>query len=123
MKSGRFSLEKLTQKNKYYRKVIFTTPTLQLVLMSLKPKDIIPRERHTKTTQFIRVESGQAIVKIGKKKYHLQGGDAFIIPPNKFHTVLNSGKKSLKLYTIYSPPEHRPDKIDRTYKSIETSST
>jgi mannose-6-phosphate isomerase-like protein (cupin superfamily) len=79
---------------------------MQLVLMSLSPGEEIGMEIHPHTSQFIRVESGMARVYIGRKMYILRDGDAVIIPPRKKHKIINNGHEDLKLYTIYSPPEH-----------------
>lgn len=100
------NIEKDTIINKFYRKVISTTKNLQLVLMSILPRQEIGKEKHKKT-QFIKVESGEGIAILGNKKYKLKKGYAIIIPPNKYHNIINNGKRSLKLYTIYSPPEHK----------------
>lgn len=94
--------------NKYYRKVIFTTKQQQLVLMNLLPKEEIGMEKHNHTTQFIRVEKGSGIAIVGKKRFRLQDGSAVVIPAGKNHNIL-AGKKGLKLYTIYSPPEYSRD--------------
>ena len=105
------NIEHLTLKNKIYRKVIHTIPNkLQLVLMSLNPKEDIPWEIHEKVSQFIRVESGTGVIIINKqnqKTIKLKDGVSVIIPPNKWHYVKNTNKSHpLKLYTIYTPPEH-----------------
>ena len=102
----RGNIEKLTLKNNFYRKVINTTNNMQLVLMSLKPEQEIGMEIHKKTSQFIRVESGKARAIIGTKKYILKAHDAIIIEPNSKHNIINIGDEPLKLYTIYTPPEH-----------------
>jgi len=115
----RGNIEKLTVKNTYYRKVLSTTSTMQLVLMSLCPDEEIGREKHSHTTQFIRVEAGRAKAIIGNKKYFLKDGDAIVIPPNTWHNVINTGKKDLKLYTLYAPPEHPPGTKERYRRQEE----
>jgi len=100
------NIERKTVSNTYYRTVLFTTKNMQLVMMSLLPGEEIGREKHPHTTQFIRVEKGRGKAKIGKKSLTLKDGDCLIIPPGKWHNIFNSGKKMLKLYTIYTPPEH-----------------
>jgi mannose-6-phosphate isomerase-like protein (cupin superfamily) len=100
------NIEKQTLNNNFYRKVIYTTPQQQLVLMSIPPGQEIGMEKHSKTTQFIRIESGKGIAKIADRKFLLKDGDAVIIPPNTLHNIISTGTQPLKLYTIYSPPEH-----------------
>jgi mannose-6-phosphate isomerase-like protein (cupin superfamily) len=100
------NIERETLNNTFYRKVLHTTKNMQLVVMSLNPKEEIGMEVHKKTSQFIRVESGTASAVIGKKKYRLKEDDVIIIPPNTKHNVINTGPEDLKLYTIYTPPEH-----------------
>ena len=104
----RANIEKITIKNNYYRKVIHTTSNMQLVIMSLKPNEEIGSEIHSHTSQFIRVEEGFAKAIINNKRYYLKSGDAIIIPPGARHNIINTSSEELKLYTIYTPPEHNP---------------
>ena len=109
-------LNKLTLENNNYRKVINTTKKQQLVLMSLKPKEEIGEEKHDKVDQFIRIEKGTAIALIGKenpKKYILKKEHFITIPAGNYHNIINIGKGELKLYSIYSPPNHKPGTIQK----------
>jgi mannose-6-phosphate isomerase-like protein (cupin superfamily) len=74
--------------------------------MSIPSGEEIGFEKHTNTTQFIRIESGKGIAIVSGKKYLLKDGDAIIIPPNTKHNIIATSNDPLKLYTIYSPPEH-----------------
>lgn len=108
------NIEEITIKNKNYREVIATTPNLQLVLMSLKPNTDIGTEIHPYTTQFIRVESGTGVAIINNEAYDLSDGIAIVIPLNTKHNIINTSKYAhLKLYTIYSPPHHPYNKINK----------
>jgi mannose-6-phosphate isomerase-like protein (cupin superfamily) len=100
------NIEKDTIANIYYRKVIHTTKQQQLVLMSLEPGETIPLEKHDETTQFFRIESGTGVAILGKKKYKLKPDYVLVVPPNTAHEIIQTGDAPLKLYTIYSPPEH-----------------
>jgi len=97
-----------TLQNGMYRKVIHTVPGhLQLVVMSLEPGEDIPLEVHPETVQFIRIESGRGVALVDSNAYELRDDVSLIIPPGKPHYITNSSKdRPLKLYTIYSPPEH-----------------
>jgi mannose-6-phosphate isomerase-like protein (cupin superfamily) len=106
-------LEHATINNPYYRRVLATTSTLQLVLMSLQPQQEIGMERHPHTTQFIRVESGMGRADVAGQSYPLANGIYIVIPPNTWHNIINtSTSEDLKLYTIYSPPEHPIGKLE-----------
>jgi mannose-6-phosphate isomerase-like protein (cupin superfamily) len=108
-------LEQLTIDNTNYRKVLRTTPNMQLVLMSLLPGEEIGEEIHPYTTQFIRVEQGQAIAIVDNKKYNMKDGDSIMIPLGIKHNIINPSRTAhLKLYTIYSPPEHPYNRIEVT---------
>ena len=107
------SIEKKTLSNNNYRKVLYTTKQQQLVVMSLPVGDDIPMEKHPHTTQFIRIEKGIAQAIVDGKKYKLVDGDAIIIPQNTEHYIKNIGSNTLKLYTIYSPPEHPINTIQK----------
>lgn len=108
------NIEQATIKNKNYREVVFTCPTLQLVIMSLKPKEEIGEEIHPYISQFIRVEKGNGIAIIEGQSFELADGVAVIVPLNSKHNIINTSKyKDLKLYTIYSPPNHPYDRLQK----------
>lgn len=106
------NIEKDTLNNNYYRKVLFTTSQMQLVVMSLEPGEDIPLEIHD-GSQFIRVESGRGIAETPSKKVLLNDGVGIVIPPNIKHYIKNTGTVALKLYSVYAPPEHPHKKINR----------
>jgi mannose-6-phosphate isomerase-like protein (cupin superfamily) len=108
------NIENLSIKNNYFRKVIFTTKNMQLVVMSLLPGENIPLEIHKDHDQFIKIEKGkgEAIIS-NKKRIILEKGDCIIIPNNTYHEIKNIGNIKLKLYTIYTPPEHDAYRIDK----------
>jgi mannose-6-phosphate isomerase-like protein (cupin superfamily) len=107
---AKIDIEQKTLTNKAYRKVLVTTKQMQLVVMNLPILEDIPEEVHKVTTQFIKVEKGNALVIVSGKNYKLTDGDSIMIPANTKHYVKNIGNANLLLYNIYSPPEH-PDKL------------
>ncbi|WP_250461184.1 cupin domain-containing protein [Microbulbifer litoralis] len=83
--------------------------------MSLKPGEEIGEEVHDGIDQFIRFEEGEAKLILDGKVYELKADDAVVIPAGVRHNIINASKsESLKLYTIYSPPEHKPGTIQKT---------
>jgi len=104
-------IEKQALKNDYFRQVLFTGKYAQLVVMSLKPGEEIGNEVHPNVDQFFRIEQGEATFVLGGKEKHiLKDGEAAIVPAGTYHNVINSSKTTtMKLYTVYSPPNH-PDK-------------
>lgn len=108
------NIEQQTLDNTNYRKVLFTGKKLQLVVMSLKPQEEIDLETHHNIDQFVRVERGQAYVKVGSKEYILEHDDVIIIPAGKEHYVKNTGEEDLKLYSIYADPEHEDGTVHKT---------
>lgn len=108
-------IEEETLDNAYFRQVIFTGKYSQLVLMSLKPGEEIGLETHDTIDQFFRVEQGQGKFIIGDEEHVLGDGEAAVIPAGSKHNVINvSETEDLKLYTIYSPPEHPEGTIHKT---------
>ena len=102
-------LERTTITNNDYRRVIFTGRNLQLVLMTLAPGEEIGSEIHARHDQFIRVESGIGKVSLNYEDYPVTHGTAIVIPAGVEHNLINtSNTQPLRLYTLYSPPEH-PD--------------
>jgi len=108
-------IEKLTEENQDFRRVLFTGKFCQLVVMSLKPGEEIGAEVHDSVDQFFRVEEGEGKVVVDQKEEHLvKDGDAVIIPAGTKHNVMNTSQsKDLKLYTIYSPPNHPDGTVHR----------
>lgn len=106
-----FDLEQYVVQNKNYREVLHTTRNQQLVAMSLKRGENIGMEIHPKTTQFFKIEKGKGMVILDKKTYHFEAGDSIVVDPGVEHDVI--AKTNVKLYTIYSPPEHPKDTIQK----------
>jgi mannose-6-phosphate isomerase-like protein (cupin superfamily) len=104
-------IEKQTLKNNYFRQVLFTGKHAQLVVMCLQPNEEIGDEVHQNVDQFFRIEKGEAKFIFNEKEIHIaHDGDAVIVPAGTYHNIINTSKtEQLKLYTIYSPPNH-PDK-------------
>ncbi|MEQ1645069.1 MAG: cupin domain-containing protein [Pyrinomonadaceae bacterium] len=122
MKGYKSNIEKDTLKNKNFRKVLYTGQHLQLVLMSLKPKEEIGAEVHAENDQFLRFEGGKGRVIIDKTTYNVKDGDAVIVPAGAKHNVINvSASEDLKLYTIYAPPHHKDQIVRKTKESAEAN--
>ena len=101
------NIEKKSLENEYFREVLFTGSRIQLVVMSLAPGEDIGLETHDDVDQFIRIEAGQGKAILNDEEYNLEDGSVVIIPAGTQHNIVNSSQsESLKLYTIYSPPEH-----------------
>ena len=107
------NIEKDTAKNSDFRRVLYTGKYSQLVLMSLKPGEEIGEEVHDDVDQFFRFEQGEGKVIIDDVEHKVHDGMAAIVPSGAKHNVVNTSKsEDLRLYTIYSPPEHQ-DKVVR----------
>jgi mannose-6-phosphate isomerase-like protein (cupin superfamily) len=110
------NIEEETIANENFRKVINTSNNLQLVLMSLKAGEDIGMEVHENIDQFFRIEKGQgkAIIKkeSGNEELPLTDGSVIVIPKGTYHNIKNTGSESMKLYSIYSPPNHSPNRVD-----------
>ncbi len=115
------SIEKQTLSNNYFRQVLYTGKHAQLVVMCLQPSEEIGNEVHTNVDQFFRIEQGEATFVFGGKEQHLvKDGDAVIVPAGTYHNVLNTSKTTkLKLYTIYSPPNHPDKTVHKTKAEAE----
>ena len=112
------NIEELTVKNKDFRLVLYTSKQSQLVLMALKPKEEIGAEAH-KSDQFFRVEEGSGEAVIDGVRTAIRAGFAIIIPGGTNHNIINTGTVPMKLYTIYSPPNHRDGIVHHTRAEAE----
>lgn len=108
------NIEQATLKNTDFRRVLYTAKHCQLVLMSIRPGEEIGEETHT-LDQFIRIEKGSALAILDDVKHEMHDDDAVVIPAGTKHNIVNTSKTDeLKLYTIYSPPEHVDGRIHAT---------
>ncbi len=116
------AIEKETEKNADFRRVLYTGKYSQLVLMSLKPGEEIGEETHGEVDQFFRFEKGEGKVIIDGIEHRVKDGDAVIVPAGARHNVMNTSKRAnLRLYTIYSPPEHQDGVVRHTKKEAMAS--
>ncbi len=100
------NIEKLAKENENFRKVLYTAKNSQLVLMALKPNEEIGEETHG-LDQFLRIEEGEGKAVLNGVEYVITDGSAIVVPAGTRHNVINtSSDKKMKLYTVYSPPNH-----------------
>lgn len=108
------NIEEKTEQNSFFRQVLYTGKYTQLVVMSLLPGEEIGIEVHPVVDQFFRIEEGQAKVIIDGEEHEVSDGFAIIVPAGSQHNVINTGSNPLKLYTLYSPPNHPEGTVHRT---------
>ena len=119
MKGYIVNLEKATKENANFRKVLYTAKFSQLVLMSIAPGEDIGEEVH-KLDQFLRIESGAGRAVLDGVTHEIADGSAIVVPAGTKHNILNgSTVEPLKLYTVYSPPEHRDGVVAATKQQAE----
>lgn len=114
------NIEKATKQNNTFRTALWTGNHLQLTLMSINVGEDIGLEVHPNLDQFLRIEEGQGLVQMGDRKDRLDFQEkvydnyAFIIPAGKWHNLINTGYKPIKLYSIYAPPQHPKGTVHET---------
>jgi mannose-6-phosphate isomerase-like protein (cupin superfamily) len=111
-------IEASALKNNEFRQVLYTAKFSQLVLMALKPKEDIGSEIH-KLDQFFRVEAGSGEVVLDGIHTPIKEGFAVLVPAGSRHNIINTGSVPMKLYTLYSPPNHRDGVIHHTRAEAE----
>lgn len=120
-----FNIEHATERNRAFRRAVWTGQHLQVTLMRLLPGEDIGLEIHPNTDQFIRVEDGRGVVQMGNRRNNLtferriREDDAILIPAGMWHNIRNTGRESLHLYSIYAPPEHPRGTIHRTKQDAQ----
>ena len=107
-------IEKLTEENQDFRRVLYTGKNLQLVLMTLQPGEEIGEEIHEDRDQFFRIEEGSGVIDIDGVENKVEDDIAVIVPAGARHNVRNTGDEPLQLYTIYGPPEHKDGVVQST---------
>jgi mannose-6-phosphate isomerase-like protein (cupin superfamily) len=106
MKGFLKDIESLAVRNYDFRQVLYTAKHCQLVVMALKPEEEIGAEVH-KLDQFFRVEDGNGEAVLDGVRTAIRAGFAILVPAGTNHNIINTGSTSLKLYTLYAPPNHR----------------
>lgn len=117
------AIEKQTLENTYFRQVLFTSQHAQLVVMCLRPGEAIGDEVHPNVDQFFRIEQGEAKFIFNEKvERSVRDGDAVVVPAGTYHNLVNTSKSAdLKLYTIYSPPNHADGTVHKTKAEAEAA--
>ena len=121
------NIEEATKQNNTFRLALWTGKHLQVTLMSIDVGGDIGLEIHPQLDQFIRIEEGQGLVKMGNSKDNLdfqayvRDDFAFIIPAGKWHNLINTGNKPIKLYSIYAPPQHPFGTVHKTKTDAEAA--
>jgi mannose-6-phosphate isomerase-like protein (cupin superfamily) len=107
-------IEDQTESNRDFRRVLFTGPQLQLVVMALQPGEELGEEIHPGTDQFFRVEDGKGTIWMDGHETGIEGDMAIVVPAGTRHNIQNTGHRPLKLYTLYAPPQHADGTIHHT---------
>ena len=107
-------IEEQTEANHDFRRVLFTGPHMQLVVMSLQPGEELGEEVHVSTDQFFRVEEGKGRIWMNGNAAEIGSDMAIVVPAGTRHNIENTGHKTLKLYTLYAPPQHVDGTVHRT---------
>ena len=111
-------IERVAVENEEFRRVLYTAKNCQLVVMALKPKGEIGMEVHT-LDQFFRVEEGTGEAVLDGVRTPIHAGFAVLVPAGTNHNIINTGSASLKLYTLYAPPNHRDGIVHHTRDEAE----
>lgn len=121
------NIEDATEQNNNFRTTLWTGNHLQITLMSIEVGSDIGLEVHPDTDQFIRVEDGSGIVKMGSDQNNLDfetmvySDFAIMVPAGTWHNIINTGAKPLKVYSIYAPPHHPHSTVHRTKSESEAA--
>jgi mannose-6-phosphate isomerase-like protein (cupin superfamily) len=109
------NIEEITLENSFFRKVVLTTKHQQLVVMHLNPQEDIGMEIHSNLDQFIKIESGEGKAILNGEEYSFSDGFSITISAGTNHNIINTSKDNpIKLYTVYSPPNHKDGIIHKT---------
>jgi len=112
------NIESIAVKNNDFRQVLYTAKNCRLVIMALKPKEEIGMEVHT-LDQFFRVEEGTGEAILDGVRTVISAGFAVLVPAGANHNIINTGSVPMKLYTLYSPPNHRDGVVHHTRAEAE----
>lgn len=123
------NIDEATKQNSNFRTALWTGTHLQVTLMSIEVDGEIGLEMHPDTDQFIRVEDGMGVVRMGSDQNNLdferriRDDFAVMVPAGTWHNIVNTGSKPLKVYSIYAPPHHPQGTVHRTKADAEAAET
>ena len=118
MKGFVANIEKLALENTDFRRVLYTAESSQLVLMALQPGEDIGQEVH-QLDQFLRIEAGNGKAILDGVEHSISDGFSILVPRGASHNIVNTGSVPMKLYTVYSPPNHRDGVVHKTKAMAE----
>lgn len=114
------NISQATRRNNNFRRALWTGEHLQLTLMSIPVGGVIGLENHSDTDQFLRIEAGFGVLKMGECREEMDfvrqigAGDGIFVPAGAWHNIINTGRCPLKLYSIYAPPHHPHGTVQRS---------
>lgn len=112
-------LEREARENNYFRKVLFTGDKSQLVVMDIKPGEDVGEETHQNVEQVLFFVSGQGKAVLNGQEREVSAGDVVVVSPGTRHNFLNTGNDSLKIYTVYAPPNHIDGRVHQSKADAE----
>ena len=115
------NIEELTEENTDFRRVLYSGTHLQLVLMSVAPGEELGGEIHSDNDQFFRIEDGKGMIVIDGVTHKVGSGDGIVVPAGAHHNLICTGHDVLKIYTIYGPPHHRDQLVQKTKAEADAS--
>lgn len=112
---------RLARENEFFRRVLFTTERSQLVLMSIPAGEEIGEEVHEGIDQMLAFVEGEGEAVLENKRTPVRAGSVVVVPGGTRHNFINKGQAPLKLYTVYTPPEHEDGTIHRTKQEADAA--
>lgn len=122
MKPYHTNITEQSVQNTYFRHVLFTSNTAQLVVMSLLPEEEIGMETH-ELDQYLFFVQGTGKAILNGEESNFGPGDAYVVPRGTEHNFINTGQEDVKLFTVYAPPEHPDGTIHKTKAEADAAHT
>lgn len=110
---------RMAQENEDFRRVLFTTERSQLVLMSIPAGGEIGEEVHEEVDQVLAFVGGEGEAVIEGVARPVRAGSVVVVPGGVRHNFVATGGSPLKLYTVYTPPEHPGGTVHRTKEEAD----
>lgn len=100
--------------NPYFREVLATGEHSQIVVMCIPIGGEIGEEVHEGVDQVLTFIDGYGEAILDGVPSPVEPGRLVLVPAGTRHNFVNTGQTSLRLYTVYAPPEHAPGTIHKT---------
>ena len=121
MEAKDVNIMEMARENDDFRREVITGEHSQVVLMAIPAGGEIGEEVHPDVDQILVFVEGEGQAILEDLVSAVGAGELVFVPAGTRHNFRNTGNGSLRLLTVYSPPEHPPGTVHRTKEEADAA--